>query len=44
MNKYIAIQKIMGSTKINENDKVYAIEMFLKGWWTEDEIRWIWED
>lgn len=43
MNKYNVIKKIMESKKINENDKVYAIEMFLKGWYTEDEVKWIWE-
>ena len=43
MSKYEVIKKIMESTKINENDKVYYIEMFLKGWHTENEIKWIWE-
>lgn len=39
MNKYEVIKKIMESTKINENDKVYTIEMFLKGWWTEEQVK-----
>lgn len=41
-NKYEVIKKIMESIRINEDDKVYAIEMFLKGWYTEKEIEWIW--
>lgn len=41
MNKYKVIKKIMNSTKINEDDKVYYIEMFLKGWHTEEDIKWI---
>lgn len=43
MSKYKVIKKVMESTRINENDKVYAIEMFLKGWHTEEDIKWIWE-
>lgn len=43
MGKYEVIKKIMDSTKINENDKVYTIEMFLKGWWTENDTKWVWE-
>ena len=43
MEEYEVIKKIMNSGKINENDKVYYIEMFLKGWHTEEEIKWIWE-
>ena len=43
MSNYEVIRNIMGSNKINENDKVYYIEMFLKGWHTENEIKWIWE-
>lgn len=43
MSKYEVIEKIMESTKINKNDKVYYIEMFLKGWHTEEEMKWIWE-
>ena len=42
--KYDIIEKIMGSGKINKNDKVYYIEMYLKGWFTEEEIKWIWEE
>ena len=44
MNKYEIIKRIMESNKINENNKVYAIEMFLKGWWTEENIKWLWEE
>ena len=42
MSKYDVIKKIMESKKIDENDKVFTIEMFLKGWWTEEGIEWIW--
>lgn len=42
-SQYQVIEKIMNSTKINEFDKIRAIEQFLKGWWTENEIAWIWE-
>lgn len=44
MNKYKVITKIMESYQIGENDKVYYIEMFLKGCYTEEEIKWIWEE
>lgn len=43
MSKYEVIKKVMESTKINESDKVYTIEMFLKGWYTEEQIKWIWD-
>lgn len=43
MIKYEVIKSIMESGKLNENDKVYYIEMFLKGWHTEEDIKWIWE-
>lgn len=42
MSKYEVIEKIMNATRINEDDKVYAIEMFLKGWYTEQMLEWIW--
>lgn len=42
MDKYEVIKKVMESTRINEDDKVYAIEMFLKGWYTKKQIEWIW--
>lgn len=42
MSKYEVIKLIMQSTRINEDDKVYAIEMFLKGYYTEQNIEWIW--
>ena len=38
MSKYEIIKKVMESTKIDENDKVYTIEMFLKGWWTVEQV------
>ena len=44
MSKYEVIKRVMESTRINDDDKVYAIEMFLKGWYTEKQIEWIWED
>lgn len=43
MNKYKVIKSIMDSEAINENNKVYHIEMFLKGWSTEEDLAWIWE-
>lgn len=43
MDKYEVIKKIINSGKISESDKVYCIETFLKGWSTEEEIKWIWE-
>jgi len=43
MSKYEVIKRIMESTRINEDDQVYYIEMFIKGWHTEEEIKWIWE-
>jgi hypothetical protein len=42
MEKYEVIRKIMDSKAINEDDKVYHIEMFLKGWLTEEDLKWIW--
>jgi hypothetical protein len=42
MNKYQVIKNIMYSTKVNDDDKVYYIEMYLKGWHTEQDIEWIW--
>lgn len=42
MSKYEVIKRVMDSTRINEDDKVYAIEMYLKGWYTEQNIEWIW--
>lgn len=43
MGKYEVIKKIMKSDAINEDNKVYHIEMFLKGWSTEEDLKWIWE-
>jgi hypothetical protein len=43
MSKYEVIKNVVESKKINESDKVYYIEMFLRGWHTEEEIKWIWE-
>lgn len=43
MNKYKIIERIVTSKTINEDDKVYHIEMFLKGWSTEEDLKWIWE-
>lgn len=44
MTKYEVIKNIMDSNSINENDKVYHIEMFLKGWFMEKDIKWIWNN
>lgn len=43
LKKYEIIEKIMASEKIDKSDKVYYIEMFIKGWHDEEEIKWIWE-
>jgi len=43
MTKYEIITKIVNSNKIDENDKVWYIEMFLKGWISTLEMQWIWE-
>jgi hypothetical protein len=43
MSKYKVIKNIMESTRLNEADQTYYIEMYLKGWHTEEEIKWIWE-
>lgn len=45
MSKYEVIKAIMESKQVkDEKDKVYAIEMFLKGWWTEEQVKWFLED
>lgn len=44
MSKYKVIKAIMETGKINENDKVFSIEMFLKGWYTEEQLKWIWTE
>lgn len=44
MSKYNVIQKIMETNKLSENDKVYYVEIFLKGWHTEEELKWIWSE
>lgn len=43
MSKFEVIKSIMESTRINDDDKVYFIEWFIKGWYTEKDIEWIWE-
>lgn len=43
MSKYEVIKNIMESARLDENHKVWYIEMFLKGWHTENNIKWIWE-
>ena len=42
MSKYEVIKRIIESD-LQEDGKVYYIEMFLKGWFTEENINWIWE-
>lgn len=44
MSKYEVIKNIMENEKLNENDKVFSIEMFLKGWWTEEHIKKLLEE
>lgn len=41
MSKYEIIKNIMESTKISNNDKIYYVEMFVKGWHTEEDLSWI---
>lgn len=43
MTQYEVIRKIMDSNVIDEKDKVYHIEMFLKGWSTQEDLEWIWK-
>ena len=43
MGKYDVIKKIMDSNRVSNEDKVYCIEMYLKKWSTEEELKWIWE-
>lgn len=43
MGKYDVIKKIMDSNRVSNEDKVYYIEMYLKKWSTEEELKWIWE-
>lgn len=43
MTKYEVIKRIMNSNSVDENDKVYHIEMFLKGWLAEEDLTWIWK-
>ena len=44
MGKYEAIEKIMGSNKIDKEKKLYFIQSLLMHWLTTDDIKWIWED
>ena len=46
MDKYDVIKKIMDAENragFGKPEKVYYIEMFLIGWYTEEDIKWIWE-
>lgn len=43
MQKGEVTKRIIESTRINEADQIYYIEMFIKGWLTEEDIKWIWE-
>ena len=42
LKKYEVIEKIMNSEKIDKTDKAYYIEMFLKSWFSEEELEWLW--
>lgn len=44
MSKYEIIKAVIDTNKINEDSKIYIIEMFLKGWYTEKNIEWIWKE
>lgn len=43
MTKYDVVKNIMESQRVNEDEQAYFIEMYIKGWFTVDEIKWIWE-
>lgn len=43
-HNYEIIEKIMASGKIDKGKKAYYIEMFVKRWFSEEEIKWIWEE
>lgn len=43
MSKYEVIKKVVESNKVDDDTKVRYIDTFLKGWLTEEEIKWIWE-
>ena len=43
MKKCDIIRKILESQRINEDQQAYYIEMVLKGWYTVNDIKWIWE-
>lgn len=43
MSKYEVIKSVVGSNKLSEDNKVWSIKMFLMGWLTEEEMKWIWE-
>ena len=42
MDKYEVILHIMADKILGRYDKVYLIEMFLKGWYTEKDLEWVW--
>ncbi len=44
LNNYKIIKKIMDSNKINEVDKAYYVEMFVKHWYDEEQLKWLWEN
>ena len=44
MAEYEVIKNIMNSNKINENDKVYYIEMFFFFFYTAKDLNWIWDN
>ena len=43
MKKSEVIRKIIESQRINEADQAHYIEMYCKGWYTVNDIKWIWE-
>lgn len=44
MNKYEVIEKIMQSTKVDKEKKLYYIQSFLMNWLEKDDIKWLWEE
>ena len=43
MSKFEVLEKIMGSEKLKEKEKIDTIKTYLLGWLEEDDLKWIWE-
>ena len=42
-NKYEVIKTIIECKELKEDDKVFLIEMFLKGWYEVKDLKWLWK-